>query len=352
MDAFYASIEQRENPALRDKPVAVGYSGERGVVASASYEARRFGVKSAMPSKTALRKCPELIFVRNNFDLYHSVSNQIMDIFFEYTDLVEPLSLDEAFLDVTHNHKNIASATEIAKEIRTRIESETSLTASAGVSFNKFLAKIASDYNKPNGLFIIKPNVAESFVETLPIERFFGVGKVTAKMMHKVGIKTGLDLKHKTEEQLVGLFGKAGHIYFQNARAIDNREVNPNRIRKSAGAENTFLEDTDSLNYLSKELEAIAEDVIERIEQGSFMGKTVTLKVKYSDFKIITRSKTIPQYITEYKQLYTIGFDLLKNIDLSPKVRLLGLSIKSSENQMWSDAIQLELNFEEDDAES
>jgi len=349
MDAFYASIEQRDNPDLKGKPVAVGYSGDRGVVASASYEARRFGIRSAMSSKVALRKCPNLIFVHSHFDLYKSVSEQIMDIFHEYTDLVEPLSLDEAFLDVTHNFKNIPSATIIAEEIRKRIFEETSLTASAGVSFNKFLAKIASDYNKPNGLFVIKQQVADKFVEELPIERFFGVGKVTAKLMHKIGIKSGLDLKQKTEEQLVGVFGKAGHIYYENAHAIDNREVNPNRIRKSVGAENTFLEDIDSLERLSVELSTIAEDVIERIEQSSFMGKTATLKIKYSDFKIITRSKTIANYITDYKTLYSIGLELLQGIDLSPKVRLLGLSIKTSESQIWSDAIQLELNFDNEE---
>ena len=348
MDAFYASIEQRENPALKGKPVAVGYSGDRGVVASASYEARRFGIKSAMPSKTALKKCPDLIFVGSNFELYESVSNQIMSIFFEYTDLIEPLSLDEAFLDVTHNYKNISSATQIAEEIRKRIHNETLLTASAGVSFNKFLAKIASDYNKPNGIFIIKPNIAEKFVEELPIERFFGVGKVTAKLMHKVGIKTGFDLKMKSEEQLCGLFGKAGHLYYQNARAIDNREVNPNRIRKSVGAENTFSEDIDSLNRLSDELMPIATEVIERIKESAFMGKTVTLKVKYADFKTITRSKTVSHYVTDYNLLYGIGYDLLKSIDLSPKVRLLGLSIKTSDNQTWYDAIQLELKFKEE----
>lgn len=346
MDAFYASIEQRDNPDLRGKPVAVGYSGDRGVVASASYEARRYGIRSAMSSKVALRKCPNLIFVHSHFDVYKSVSRQIMDIFHEYTDLVEPLSLDEAFLDVTDNFKNIASATEIAKEIRKRILDETSLTASAGVSFNKFLAKMASDQNKPNGLFVIKPQHAELFVEELPIERFFGVGKVTAKKMHQIGIKTGLDLKHKTEEQLAGIFGKVGSIYYQNARAIDNREVNPNRIRKSIGSENTFSEDFDSIEKLIPELKEITQEVITRVQKSSFMAKTVTLKIKYADFKIITRSKTISHYITDYENLYNIAIELLENINISPKVRLMGLSLKANETQIWSNAIQLELDFE------
>lgn len=346
MDAFYASIEQRDNPEIRNKPVAVGYSGDRGVVASASYEARKYGVKSAMPSKVALRKCPHLIFVSNNFDVYKSVSRQIMDIFHEYTDLVEPLSLDEAFLDVTNNFKNIPSATEVAKEIKRRIFEETSLTASAGVSFNKFLAKIASDYNKPNGLYIIKPQHAEKFVEELPIEHFFGVGKVTGLKMHRLGIKTGWDLKQRSEQQLIQLFGKAGSIYYQNARAIDNRDVNPNRIRKSVGSENTFSTDLDSLQELLSELDIIAQDVTRRIKRSSFMGKTITLKIKYSDFKIITRSKTLPIYVTDYETLFDIGKELLEGIDLTPKIRLMGLSIKTNETQMWSDAVQLEIDFD------
>lgn len=348
MDAFYASIEQRDNPKIRNKPVAVGYSGERGVVASASYEARKYGVKSAMPSKVALRKCPQLIFVSTNFDVYKSVSRQIMNIFHEYTDLVEPLSLDEAFLDVTNNFKNIPSATEVAAEIKRKIFEETSLTASAGVSFNKFLAKIASDYNKPNGLYVIKPQRAEEFVEKLPIENFFGVGKVTGLKMHQLGIKTGWDLKQKSEQQLIQLFGKVGSIYYQNARAIDNREVDPNRVRKSVGSENTFSMDLDSLQELLPELDSIAQDVIQRIKRSSFMGKTVTLKVKYADFKIITRSKTLSVYITDYQTLFEIGKELLEEIDLSSKIRLMGLSIKTNETQMWSDATQLEINFDFD----
>ncbi|GAB6013251.1 DNA polymerase IV [Viscerimonas tarda] len=347
MDAFFASIEQRDNESLRGKPVAVGYSGNRGVVAAASYEARRFGVRSAMPSKTALRKCPQLIFVPTRFSVYKAVSRQIMDIFHDYTDLVEPLSLDEAFLDVTENFKQIPSATEIAKEIKERIFTETSLTASAGVSFNKFLAKIASDYNKPNGLFVITPKRAEAFVEQMPIEQFFGIGRVTAKKMHLLGIKTGLDLKNMTEGQLIGIFGKAGSIYYQNARAIDNREVNPNRIRKSVGAECTFDRDMDLIEDLLPELKLIAEDLTGRIKRSSFLGRTITLKVKYADFTIISRSKTFLHPLTDFQSLFDAGKELLENIAIQPKIRLLGLSVKTSDAQLWADNVQLELAFED-----
>lgn len=346
MDAFYASIEQRDNPEYRGQPLAVGYSGDRGVVASASYEARRYGVKSAMASKVAIRKCPHLIFVRSRFDVYESVSQQIMDIFFDYTDLVEPLSLDEAFLDVTQNHKNIPYATQIASEIRQRIYEETSLTASAGISFNKFLAKIASDYRKPNGQFLVKPNIAEKFIEELPIEKFFGVGKKTAIKMHQLGIKTGFDLKRKTENELVNIFGKTGHIYYQNARAIDNRVVEANRERKSTGAENTFDRDISSFDELVIELDIIAKEVIDRISKESFDGRTITLKAKYADFKTVTRSKTFTTPISDFTTLYNTGVDLLKNIDIERKVRLLGLSIKKGETPTsWTDAIQLTIDF-------
>lgn len=347
MDAFYASIEQRDNEAYRGKPLAVGYAGDRGVVAAASYEARAYGVRSAMPSKTALRKCPHLIFVPARFDVYKSVSNQIMDVFLEYTDLVEPLSLDEAFLDVTENHKGILYATQIAKEIRKKIYEETSLTASAGVSYNKFLAKIASDYKKPNGLFIIKPKDAEAFVENLPIERFFGVGKVTAQKMHQLGINNGYDLKARSELELVANFGKAGHVYYQNARAVDDRKVEPNRERKSVGSENTFSRDIDSFDELAIELDDIAQDVIRSIKESEFLGRTVTLKAKYADFRIITRSKTLVSMVTNYDTLYKVGFELMKEIDLSGKIRLLGLSIKNADSITFHDAIQLSLDFKE-----
>lgn len=349
MDAFYASIEQRDNEAYRGKPLAVGYAGPRGVVAAASYEARRYGVRSAMPSKTALRKCSHLIFTSARFDVYKSVSKQIMEIFHEYTDLVEPLSLDEAFLDVTENHKNIPSATQIAEEIKQKIFETTQLTASAGVSFNKFLAKIASDQNKPNGIFVVKPKVAEQFVETLPIERFFGVGKVTAKLMHQLGIKTGWDLKQRSEHELVAYFGKAGHIYYQNARAIDDRPVESHRIRKSVSSETTFDQDIDDLNILAIELDTVARDAFEYIEKKRFRGRTVTLKLKYADFKIATRSKTFSSYVSDYETFYKAGYDLLQNVDLSPKVRLIGLGLKNNEEEIgWGDAVQLRINFEDE----
>lgn len=349
MDAFYASIEQRDNPDYRGKPLAVGYSGARGVVAAASYEARRYGVRSAMASKIALRKCPHLIFVMPRFDVYKSVSRQIMDIFHEYTDLVEPLSLDEAFLDVTENHKQIASATQIAQEIKQKIQETVGLTASAGVSFNKFLAKIASDYNKPNGLFVVKPKDAELFVEKLAIEQFFGVGKVTAERMHQLGIKTGADLKQWSEQGLVSNFGKAGHIYYQNARAIDNRPVEWQRIRKSVSSETTFERDIDKYEEILPELDKLTREVIDYVGKKNFKGRTVSLKIKFSDFKIISRSKTFATPISDYETLYRAGTELLRLVDLSPKVRLVGIGIKNNEEEVsWSDAIQLRIEFIED----
>lgn len=349
MDAFFASIEQRDHEEYRGKPIAVGYAGERGVVAAASYEARRYGVRSAMASKTALKKCPHLIFVSSRFDVYRSVSQQIMSIFREYTDLVEPLSLDEAFLDVTHNHKNLPSATLIAKEIRQRIKDETGLTASAGVSVNKFLAKIASDYRKPDGLFVVLEKDAEDFVGTLKIEQFFGVGKVTAEKMHRLGIHTGADLKRHSEEELVRLFGKVGRIYYANARGLDDREVVPNHIRKSIGAENTFLTDLSTLPELTTEMLDIAETVWKRITDKSFYGRTTTLKIKYADFEQITRSKTFTDFITDYDLFLNTASDLLSLVDLSTKgVRLLGLSISNPQETEQPGYIQLELDFKED----
>lgn len=349
MDAFYASIEQRDNEDYRGKPLAVGYSGPRGVVAAASYEARKYGVKSAISSKMAVQKCPHLIFVPARFEVYNEVSQQINDIFLEYTDMVEPLSLDEAFLDVTHNHKNISSATQIAQEIKKKILERTQLTASAGVSYNKFLAKIASDYNKPNGLFLIRPKDGERFVETLEIERFFGVGKVTAKRMHQLGIKTGMDLKKFTEQELVGYFGKVGHIYYLNARAIDDRPVEADRMTKSVGAEITFEQDIDTIPELQKEMNEVAKDVIDRITKHEFKGRTVTLKIKYADFKTITRSKTYALPVNNYNSLYSAGLELLEHVDIPPAVRLIGLSIKNSDDErFWNQPIQLRIKFDEE----
>lgn len=346
MDAFYASIEQRDNEAYRGKPLAVGYSGPRGVVAAASYEARRYGVRSAMSSKMALRKCPYLIFVPARFEIYRAVSQQIMDIFHEYTDLVEPLSLDEAFLDVTENFRQIPSATQVAQEIKIEIRKRTQLTASAGVSYNKFLAKIASDYQKPDGLFVIRPKYAEAFIEALPIERFFGVGKVTASRMHQLGIRNGKDLKMRTEQELVSYFGKAGHFYYQYAHGVDERAVEPFRIRKSLGAETTFDKDIEAFEELSFELRAVAQEVTERVGKKNFKGRTVTLKIKYADFKNITRSKTLPYPVEDYETLYQAGVELLEQVDTSPKVRLIGLTIKKNDETDWSDAVQLQIDFD------
>ncbi len=346
MDAFYASVEQRDNEALRGKPVAVGYSEARGVVAAASYEARKFGVRSAMPSLTAKNKCPQLIFVPPRFEVYHEVSRQIREIFLEYTDLVEPLSLDEAFLDVSVNYQHNPSATLIAKEIKQKIKEQTGLTASAGVSFNKFLAKIASDYNKPDGLFVIRPEEAEKFVEELKIERFFGVGKVTARKMHDHHIFTGLDLKQRPETELVRLFGKAGYMYYQNARGIDEREVEPNRITKSVSSETTFLKDKDNLNLLLVELYHLSKEVAGRMEEEHFYGKTVTLKVKYADFKIITKSKTLPQRIMDFHVFWQIARELMKQVDLSGEpVRLLGVGVGNAGEEIDKKDLQLELDF-------
>jgi len=330
--------------------LAVGYAGPRGVVAAASYEARQYGVHSAMASKTALRKCPQLIFVLPRFDVYKSVSRQIMDVFHEYTELVEPLSLDEAFLDVTENHKQLASATQIAQEIKQKIKEKVGLTASAGVSFNKFLAKIASDYKKPDGLFVVTPEAAEQFVASLAIEQFYGVGKVTAKRMHQLGIRTGSDLKQWSEQGLVSNFGKAGHVYYQNARAIDERPVQSQRIRKSVSSETTFEKDMDTYEELRQELEKVTLDVIQYLGKNKYKGRTVSLKIKYSDFKIISRSKTFPEYISDYNTLFEAGSELLKQVDLSTKVRLIGIGIRNNEEETdWTEDTQLRIRFKEDE---
>lgn len=347
MDAFYASIEQRDHPEYCGRPIAVGYSGARGVVAAASYEARRYGVHSAMSSKMALRKCPYLTFLPARFSVYKEVSQQIQSIFLDYTDLMEPLSLDEAFLDVTVNKKNMLSATIIANEIRQRIFESTQLTASAGVSYNKFLAKMASDQNKPNGIFVVEPHKAEKFLEQLPIERFYGVGRVTAEKMRRMNITNGFDLKQWSEGELLRLFGKAGRFYYQNVRGIDLREVMPNRIRKSIGAENTFAVDSNSLETLEEELRTLADEVMARINKNSFSGRCITLKVKYADFKLITRSKTLPLPVADVQTLFNTAFALLCEIDLLPKVRLLGLSVKKNDVVEWRDALQLEFDFAE-----
>lgn len=348
MDAFYASIEQRDNPDFRGKPLAVGYSGDRGVVAAASYEARKYGVRSAMPSRTAIKKCPHIIFTPARFDVYREVSRQIREIFLDYTDLVEPLSLDEAYLDVTVNNIGMPSATILAREIKKRIKETTGLTASAGISINKFLAKVASDYDKPDGLFVITDKQAESFVEELKIEQFWGVGKVTAEKMHSLGIHTGADLKKMTKGSLIHHFGKAGHQYYLNARAIDNREVEPHRIRKSIGTENTYLYDLFEKEDLVNHLKEIAEETWERASKRNFYGRTITLKVKYADFQIITRSKTLNSFVNDYNFFWQTAVELLDTVDISQKrIRLMGLSMSNSQEVEKPKIYQLEINFED-----
>ena len=345
MDAFYASVEQRDNEELRGKPVAVGYPETRGVVATASYEARKFGVRSAMPSLTAKNKCSDLIFVSPRFDVYHAISEQIREIFFEYTDLVEPLSLDEAFLDVTVNHKNNPSAGLIAKEIQQKIFEKTGLTASAGVSINKFLAKIASDYNKPNGFFIILPEEIEQFVERLPIEQFYGVGKVTVQKMYANHIFTGYDLKQRSEAELVRLFGKQGHSLYLFARGIDLRKVEPIHITKSISSETTFLQDKSDRTLLTVELYHLAKEVAERMKEENFHGRTFTIKVKFADFQIITRSKTLPQKMTDFDRFWPGVREMMKQIDLPKSVRLLGFGISHAKEEAQSKYTQLELKL-------
>jgi DNA polymerase IV len=346
MDAFYASVEQRDNPALRGKPVAVGGSEVRGVVSAASYEARKFGVYSAMPGKLAKAKCPSLVFVKLRFEAYRKVSQQIRSIFEEYTDLVEPLSLDEAYLDVTENKLGIETATEIAKQIKEKIFQKTHLTASAGISYNKFLAKIASDFNKPNGLFVIKPNRAEAFVDELPVAKFHGVGKVTAEKMHKMGINVGADLKKLEESELVKYFGKAGHYYYQIARAIDMRQVSNDGTRKSLGAENTFDTDLHTLAEMQNGLEPIIKEVWNRIERANVYGRTITLKIKFDNFETITRSKSAVQAIKQFDSYEKIVNELIENcLPFEQGVRLLGVTISNFETIEMTEGMQLTLNF-------
>ena len=346
MDAFYASIEQRDNPNLQGKAIAVGKGSDRGVVSAASYEARKYGVKSAMSSKVAKQKCPDLIFVKGRMDHYKAISREIMEIFFDYTELVEPLSIDEAFLDVTENKKNLNSATLIAREIKELIFEKTELTASAGVSINKFLAKIASDYDKPDGLFVIKPEDAGRFVEELPIEKFHGVGKVTAKKMHQLGIEKGADLKSKSQHWLIKHFGKAGVHYYYISRAIDEREVNPHRERKSVGTERTFEKDLQSRFEIITALYHIEKELIRRMERSGSFGKTLTLKVKFSDFRQITRSKTINESIDHFDILHKTTKEILSNLEVeNKKIRLLGLSVSQLDKGSPQEAVQLELDF-------
>jgi DNA polymerase-4 len=346
MDAFYASVEQRDNVELRGKPVAVGGARERGVVAAASYEARRFGVRSAMPSVTARRKCPDLIFVKPRFDVYKEVSLQVRAIFAEFTPIIEPLSLDEAYLDVTENLQGIASATEIAERIRARIHAETQLTASAGVSYNKFLAKLASDHRKPDGLFVITPAMGPSFVEALPVERFHGVGPATAAKMNGLGIFTAVDLRAKDEVFLRQHFGKAGPHFYWICRGIDRRPVRANRIRKSVGAETTFARDLTSLDDMCPELGALVDEVWRYCDSAGLRARTVTLKVKFADFRIITRSRSIGAPIADRAALASISTELLAAQFPMPKgVRLLGVSLSSLTAGTADDSPQMTLEL-------
>jgi len=338
MDAFFASVEQLDNPELRGKPVAVGGSGERHVVASASYEARKFGVKSAMPSVIAKKICPELIFVKHRFERYIELSEQILGIFREYSHLVEPLSIDEAFLDVTADKKGIGSATLIAKEIKKQIKDKTGLTASAGISVNKFLAKIASDIKKPDGLFVIPPARAEKFIEELPVEKFYGIGRGTAEKMHNLGIHRGSDLKKWDLLSLVRNFGKAGKFYYDIARGIDDRPVGTESDRKSIGTEITYEKDLTTPFAVIAELYKVEKELMERLVQSGTTGRTITLKIKFSDFKQITRSRTLQQYVRDFETLHRHVTGIRKSIQLEgTRIRLLGVSVSNLESDDCDD---------------
>jgi DNA polymerase-4 len=329
MDAFYASVEQLDNPDLKGKPIAVGGSEIRGVVSAASYEARKFGVRSAMSGAQATRLCADLIFVKPNFERYKEVSKQIRNIFYEYTDLVEPLSLDEAYLDVTENKKGNPSATLIAKEIRQKIFEATGLTASAGISVNKFVAKIASDFNKPNGQKTVNPDEVTAFIEVLDVKKFYGIGKVTAEKMYKLGIYTGIDLKTKSLEYLEKHFGNSGKSYYNLSRGISYSQVKPNREMKSVGAERTFNKNLSSEIYMEERLKNIAEEIERRIKKYNIAGKTITLKIKYSDFSQQTRSKTVPYFISDKNLIFETAKELLYQEKLKNSVRLLGISLNN-----------------------
>ena len=327
MDAFYASVEQRDDPSLRGKPVAVG-GGHRGVVMAASYEARKYGVRSAMPAVSAKRRCPELIFVKTRFDVYRTVSQQIRAIFLDYTDLVEPLSLDEAYLDVTEDRCGLGTARAVAEDIRRRIKEETGLTASAGVSYCKFIAKLASDYRKPDGLTVITPDRGPEFVGSLPVARFHGVGPVTAKKMESLGIFTGADLREWSVPALHAYFGSSADWYWRICRGIDEREVKPDRPYKSVSAERTFDEDLKEPGRLSAELERIAGYAWARVERAEVVGRTVTLKVKFGDFTIITRSKSFSEAVPGLEAFASAGQSLMAGLFPLPRgIRLLGLGL-------------------------
>jgi DNA polymerase-4 len=347
MDAFYASIEQRDNPSLKGKAIAVGGDGNRGVVASASYEARRFGVRSAMSAIKAKKLCPHLIFVPGRMQVYKEESATIHSIFYEYTDLVESIGYDEAFLDVTENKSNLDLAVDIAKEIKFKIKKQINLVASAGVSYNKFLAKIASDYRKPDGLCTIHPDVALSFIEKLPIESFWGIGKVTSQRMHSLGIHNGLDLRNYPLNDLLSIFGKAGLLYHHFSNGIDNRRVEASRIRKSVGCESTFFEDLIGKDIVWNAIETeILPELIERLSRTGFEGKTLTLKVKFSDFTQRTISRSRPFILTTEEQIKSLVEFIFAQLNLTnEKIRLLGLSV--SNPLLLGEDGQLYLDFQD-----
>ena len=332
MDAFFASVEQRDDPSLIGKPLAVGHGARRGVVAAASYEARRFGVRSAMPSTTALRKCPQLVFTPPRFEVYKAVSRQIHKIFAHFTDLIEPLSLDEAYLDVTADKAGIGSATETARHIRARILAETGLTASAGISYNKFLAKMASDQNKPNGQFLVAPGRGGAFVATLPIGRFYGVGEVTERKMKALDIETGEDLQRQSIEFLFQHFGNSAGWFYAIARGVDERPVNPDRERKSSGSETTFETDLLDTARIEAEIAALAHKVFGWCEKAQAFGRTATVKIKYADFEQVTRRRSLPMAIGDADTLRCVGQDLVRSVfPLRAGVRLLGVTVSNFE---------------------
>jgi len=346
MDAFYASIEQRDFPDLRGKPVVVGRAVPRGVIAAASYEARKFGVHSAMPSLVAQRKCPDLIFRPHRFRVYESVSQQIRSIFCEYTDFVEPLSLDEAFLDVTVNKKGMASATQIALEIKRRIREVTQLTASAGVSYNKFLAKIASDVKKPDGIFVIEPHQAVSFLQALDIGKFFGIGEVTADKLRKMGIKNGSDLYALSLDAMIKIFGKRGLFFYDIVRGVDRRKVEPERIRKSISAENTFETDLTTRFAIITELYHLEKRVFAEMQELDRTARTVTLKIRFNDFRTLTRSRTAGKPIDSYNALQQISRSLINEAPIEGKgIRLLGIGVSNLHNTNPDEPKQLELDL-------
>jgi DNA polymerase-4 len=347
MDAFYASVEQRDDPALQGRPVAVGYAAKRGVVAAASYEARSFGVRSAMPSSTALRKCPELVFVPPRFDVYRSVSQQIRSIFADYTALIEPVSLDEAYLDVTENLRGLPTAAATAVEIRARIFDETALTASAGISYNKFLAKLASDRRKPNGQFVVTPAMGAAFVEALPVGKFHGVGPVTADKMHRLGIFTGADLRRQPLAFLQQHFGKAGPWYYAIAHGEDHRRpVVPDRPRKSSGSETTFSNDLTAPADIEAGVQAMADEVWDWCEKAQAFSRTVTVKIKYADFQQATRSRTLPATVTSQETLRDVSIGLVRTVFPPAKgIRLVGVTLSSFERPDRTLSEQLELGL-------